>query len=77
MTEILLVLVIGVVVVVCFKAYHSVKLLEKDPEAFERLRGVEEERNRRRQEVLGKTLLAISRSVSGWIKGKAEKSEEQ
>ena len=77
MTEILLVVVVGCVVVACFKAYYNAKLAEKNPEAFERLRRVEEEKNRRRQEVLGTALLAGGRTVWGWIKGKAEKKEEK
>jgi hypothetical protein len=30
-------LVIGATVVTCFRAYHSVRLLEQDPEAWARL----------------------------------------
>jgi hypothetical protein len=33
MTLLLVLVVIAVTVVSCFKAYHSAKLLEKDPEA--------------------------------------------
>jgi hypothetical protein len=72
MATALLAVVVGVVVLACFKAYHSVKLLEKDPEAWERLQKVEEEKRRRRQEVLGKVLLNGTRTAWGWLKGKAE-----
>jgi hypothetical protein len=75
MTEILLAVVVGCVVVACFKAYHSAKLLEKDADAWERLQKVEEEKRRRRQEIAGKALLAGSRTVWGWVKGKPEKKD--
>jgi hypothetical protein len=72
MTEILLAVVVGCVVVACFKAYHSARLLEKDAGVWERLQKAEEEKRRRRQEILGKVLLSGTRTAWGWLKGKAE-----
>jgi hypothetical protein len=73
MTAILVTIVIGFVVVTCFKAYHSVKLLEKDPEAWSRLQQAEDEKRRLRQEMIGKVL------VGGWrmLCGNKEDGTEQ
>jgi len=70
MKELLFLLVIGLIVLSCFKAYYSAKLLEKDAEAWERLQQVEDEKRRRRQEALGKATLHGVRTVWGWIKKK-------
>jgi hypothetical protein len=57
--------VFAVTVVNCFKAYVSAKLLEKDRELWSRLQGAEDEKRRRRQEMLGKAILAGWRMVFG------------
>jgi hypothetical protein len=65
MTGLIILLVIAVTVVNCFKAYQSVRLLEKDPEAWSRLQQAEDEKRRRRQEMLGKAILAGWRLLWG------------
>jgi hypothetical protein len=65
MTVLIVLLVVAITVVNCFKAYHSVKLLEKDPEAWSRLQQAEDEKHRRRQEMLGKAILAGWRLLYG------------
>jgi hypothetical protein len=72
MTPFLYTLVAGYVLVACVKGYHSAKLLEQDPEAWERLQHHEEEKRRWRQETLGKVTLAVARTVAGWFKRDTE-----
>ena len=42
MTGLIVLVVIAATVVTCFKAYQSVKLLEKDPEAWSRMQQAED-----------------------------------
>jgi hypothetical protein len=65
MTGLIIVLVIAVTVVNCFKAYQSARLLETDPEAWSRLQQAEDEKRRRRQDMLGKAILAGWRMLFG------------
>ncbi len=65
MTGLIVLVVIAVTVVACFKAYQSVKLLEKDSEAWSRMQQAEDEKRRRRQEMLGKAILAGWRLLCG------------
>jgi hypothetical protein len=65
MTVLIVLLVIAVTVVTCFKAYHSAKLLEKDPEAWSRLQQAEDEKRRRRQDMIGKAMVAGWRLLCG------------
>jgi len=58
-------LVVAVTVVTCFKAYHSVKLLEKDRDAWTRMQQAEEEKRRRRREMIGKAIIACWRMLWG------------
>ena len=60
MMPLIVLVVIAATVVTCFKAYHSTKLLEKDPEAWSRLQQAEEDKRRRRQAMIGKAV------VAGW-----------
>ena len=77
MTEILLVIVGGAVVVACFKAYVGARLLERDPDAYAKWREAEEEKRRQRQELMGKVLVGGSRTAWGWVKDKLGKKEER
>jgi hypothetical protein len=45
------------------KAVAAVRLLERDPEAWEKLQEQEDKRRRQRQEAIGKALLAVGRFV--------------
>jgi hypothetical protein len=67
-TTLLIALVAGTVLIACVKAYHSTQLLAKDPEAWEKLQRQEDEKRRRRQELLGKATLAVTRTVGGWFR---------
>jgi hypothetical protein len=64
----LFLLALGFVARECIKAAMGVRLLEKDPEAWEKLVLAERERVRCRQEALGKTLLQVIRFVSSFSK---------
>jgi len=47
MTGLIILLVTAVTIVTCFKAYYSIKLLEKDRDAWTRMQQAEEEKRRR------------------------------
>ena len=65
MTGLIVLVVTAATAVNCFKAYQSVKLLEKDPEAWSRMEQAEDEKRRRRQDMLGKAILAGWRLLCG------------
>jgi hypothetical protein len=77
MTGLIVLLVIAVTVVNCFKAYQSVRLLEKDPEAWSRLQQAEDEKRRRRQDMLGKTLAGGWRMLCGYKDDGGEEDEKE
>ena len=68
MTQFLLALVTGSLLLTCAKAYQSVKLHESDPEAWEKLQHHEDDKRRRRQEMLGKAVQAVLTTVGGWFR---------
>ncbi len=74
MTGLIVLMVIAATVVTCFKAYQSVKLLEKDPEAWSRMQQAEDEKRRRRQDMLGKAILAGWRLLFGKKDGGGEET---
>jgi hypothetical protein len=76
MTTILVVIVIGCVVVTCFKAYYSARLLEKDPEAWSRLQQAEDEKRRQRQTMIGKALVFGWRTLCRNTEGSREEQEQ-
>jgi hypothetical protein len=69
--------VIAIAVVACVRAYHSVALLERDPEAWEKLQQSEDAKRRRRQEAVGKAARSAVRLVLRWLKkdGSCQESE--
>ena len=70
MTFFALVLVLGLVALACVKAYCSARLLESNPEAWEKLQAAEFEKHRRRQEIVGKAAMHGIRFVSSLMKKK-------
>lgn len=77
MTVFMVLVVIAVTVVTCFKAYHSTRLLEKDPEAWSRLQQAEDEQRRRRQTMIGNALVAGWRMLAGNKEGGEEEHEKK
>jgi len=74
MKEFMLLAAAGFILLSCFKAYQSVKLLEKDQGAWERLQQTEDEKRRRRQEAIGKALVYAVNFVSSLV-NKKERGE--
>jgi hypothetical protein len=77
MTGLIVLVVIAVTVVNCFKAYQSARLLEKDSEAWSRLQQAEDEKRRRRQEMLGKAILGGWRMLCGSKEDGGEEYEKK
>ena len=74
MAGFLLLMILGLTVVNCVKALSSVRLLEKNPDAWSRLQQAEDEKRRRRQEILGRTILGGWRLLCGERKTNARDS---
>jgi hypothetical protein len=68
MTMFLFLLVLAMSGVACAKAYYAVTLAHKDPEAFARWEQAENDRRRRRQELLGTALAGGVNIIKGWFR---------
>jgi hypothetical protein len=68
MTTYPLLVVLAMAAVACVKAYYAETLAQKDPEAFARWDQAENERRRRRQELLGKAIVGGVNTIKGWFR---------
>jgi hypothetical protein len=59
---------LAAVALMVVKAVYSVRLAEKSPEEYERWRQAEEDKARRRQEMLGKATIGGVEMVKWWFK---------
>ncbi len=76
MSALTVVTAIGFFALACWKAYWSVKLLERDPQAWEKHQQVEDEKRRRRQQTLGNATTRAVNLVRGWL-GKESDAEPE
>jgi hypothetical protein len=75
MVPLIFLAIVGFFVLACWRAYHSVQLRERDPDAWEKDQAFADHRRRQRQMALGKATETGVRMVRGWV-SKGEEPKE-